>query len=140
MLLIKSFPLVTNQSSVDIWELAHQTLTLLILSSSLPFFLLLTSLFPFFLPHLLPPPSVYLLPPLSLYLSLPPSPSISFVQPLAGFFFSSEQIERKKNVPAVKVQDVCSNSLITDTKVKCSFFFGVLFLNCRVLASSCSRC
>lgn len=86
MLLIKSFPLVTNQSSVDIWELARQTLLPCCFSVSL--LVLLTSVF--FLPHFLPPPTIYLLPTLSLFaLIFPfsPSPSISFILPLAVFLF-----------------------------------------------------
>lgn len=84
MLLIKSFPLVTNQSSVDIWELARQTLLPCCFSVSL--LVLLTSVF--FPPHFLPSPPIHLSP-LSpaLIFPLSPSPSISFILPLAVFLF-----------------------------------------------------
>lgn len=86
MLLIKSFPLVTNQSSVDIWELARQTLLPCCFSVSV--LVLLTSVI--FLPHFLSPPPSYLLPMLSLFaliFPVSPSPSISFILPLAVFLF-----------------------------------------------------
>lgn len=107
MLLIKSFPLVTNQSSVDIWELARQTL----LPCCFTVFLLVLLTSVFFLPYFLSLPPVYLLPTLSLFVLTFPfsaSPSISFILPLAVFlfffFFLADQL-RKGCPGGVKVQD-----------------------------------
>lgn len=136
MPLIKRFPPVTNQSSVDIWELARQTLLpccfslslLLLLTVSLfllqfrPLFASLVFCLTFTLFHSLSLSlhalSLFLsISPVISFLSLfllfrPPSLSISLVLLLAlvCFFFASKLTRRRKSQRCHAELNLCNNS------------------------------